>query len=66
MINLFKNRCYNDGKKHKYKPRYSTELEMDIKKLVVPAYDNMADVIESFKTKKYIHDICEWCGNIKK
>ena len=57
---LFKERCYNGGKKHNFQPRYS-------KQSYVPNnIDTVATIafMEAIKTNisKYEGDVCEWCG----
>jgi hypothetical protein len=62
---MFKNRCYNGGKKHKFEPRYSKESYPTIDSAEgVRSVIAFKEILESTKHTKiqYIKDICVWCG----
>ena len=52
-----KNRCYNGGNKHKFNARY-TEVPSGLK------FERATGVNlkELLFYKKYVGDVCEWCG----
>ena len=62
MMGIFKHDCNKDG--HQFEARYSYEMPaIDIPPARMSHAQFLA-IIESIKTKKYIHDICVKCGKI--
>ena len=57
---MFKNRCYNGGDKHNFKPRYD-EKQRDSEYPIESCNSRSMLYYEV-----YIHDICVWCGKIIK
>jgi hypothetical protein len=59
-MTIYKSRCYNGGKQHKFSPRYSEEPNPN------PIHTNLAlfpnQMRELIYYKEYLFDICEWCG----
>ena len=56
-----KNRCYNGGNRHKFEERYEIERPYPI------SGENLTlDAIKALRGRKYIHDICVWCGKVVK
>lgn len=61
MIKFFKNRCYNDGKKHKFKKRITEKdrrCEFAIERASIEALRTI--------TRLYVYcgDVCVWCGKV--
>ena len=54
-MNIF---CKHLG--HKYRPRYNSSLDGSINN----AGGISASMVEALKTKVYVHDVCERCGNV--
>ena len=54
---LFKNRCYNGGKKHKLEPRYD-EKPSGISIEGVSGFNPRGILFYNL----YVKDICVWCG----
>lgn len=52
---FFKNRCYNGGSKHNYKPRYEEKPYPGPVKAT-----GLGRSLIYFDI--YVHDICTWCG----
>lgn len=65
MFKLFKNKCYNGGAKHKFEARYSEEPNLMLKGAQIK-YSTTQDAKTILTVKKYIHDICIWCGKVIK
>ena len=70
-IIMFERKCTNGGRYHKYEARYNIEKIPTIKSIDgIWGYpiDNVTMIIEaaSHVKKTYVHDICVWCGDIKK
>lgn len=62
---FFSNRCYNGGNKHNFHPRYEEEDNGRIFGTI--QYYNVLDLRKMFLLKKYVKDVCVWCGKeIKK
>lgn len=62
---MFKNRCYNGGKQHKFEPRYS-EVHNDSMPTGTLRYFTLQELKAFFVLKKYDCDVCVWCGQIVK
>ena len=70
-----KHRCYKGGTEHNFAPRYNREeitapvsneqMETIMRNTF---HGDTAEVLESMKLQKttYIHDICVWCGAIRR
>ena len=57
---IYKSRCYNGGKQHKFSPRYNEKpyrYNIKVKHAFLP------EVKDLLCYKEYLFDICEWCGN---
>lgn len=57
-----KSRCYNGGNQHKFLPRYDeipSPVNMQTKGMILPE-----EARKLMYYKKYLFDICEWCGKI--
>lgn len=71
---MFKSRCYNGGRQHRFKARYSSESkptcsanEIELKSGDVwETGIAMERIIDASRHNKdiYVHDVCEWCGDI--
>jgi hypothetical protein len=63
-----KDRCYRGGKQHKYEARYDEEsklpTDLQLGDFKVGALNLPGSPRDTKKT--YVHDICVWCGDIKK
>ena len=56
---IFKNRCYNGGRKHKFKARYNeVPNNLNIQKTNCSS----SELRKLFYSKVYLLDICTWCG----
>lgn len=60
-----KSRCYKGGKQHKYSPRYSEAPTEGSINVPGPVTINVEALRKLVYYKKYLFDICEWCGDIK-
>jgi hypothetical protein len=67
MFNLFKsNRCVDGGKEHKFEPRYDEKIQPQTVKIngesISP--NDVIKIVDSYaiKDKKYVKDVCVWCG----
>ena len=58
---MFKNRCYNGGKKHNFKPRYDEQTH---DKFEYVQTDRMSpdDIKRLLTLNVYVRDVCTWCG----
>jgi len=57
---LFKHRCYNGGKKHNYKARYTEKS----RNMSTGSYTgDLSDLRQLSVVRVYVRDVCEWCGN---
>jgi len=64
---FFKSRCYNGGTKHKYKPRFTEKENNKIKEYHTRFFGRDSSSLKDLLLhKEYVHDICQWCGDIKK
>ncbi len=59
-MKIFKNRCYNGGNKHNFKPRYREESNVEAFKGI--KMKGFIDLEELLKNKIYVRDVCIWCG----
>jgi len=60
-----KNKCYNGGKKHNFRPRYtkkysSGHLKIDEPSIITPEQIKAIKIEEEF----YHCDVCTWCGKV--
>lgn len=67
------NKCYQGGKRHKFVARYSEEqMKLDNKRKASYFFDPYKHYISAEENRRlsirdvYVHDICVWCGKIKK
>ena len=54
------NRCYNGGKQHRFESHYDevpNHLEIG-----AMDYSNISEIRSLLIMKKYIKDVCVWCG----
>lgn len=57
-----KNRCYNGGNKHNFKPTYTEE---ETTYMVRKASSVHPDYLRSLMIKDvYVGSVCEWCGKV--
>ena len=58
-MKLFKNRCYNGGKKHKFEPRCDeVQIDGDLEVKGMSPKDYRSLIFHNV----YLVDICVWCG----
>lgn len=60
MFKIFKNRCYNGGKKHKYKPVFD-EVHNPLSEGGF-TYKGLGDLRSLLVLDRYLKHVCEWCG----
>lgn len=64
MTILFKSRCYNGGNKHKFEPRVEEEdRPIDLSRNLPIFYMRPNEFREVITLKKYVRDVCVWCGD---
>ncbi len=63
--NIFKSDlCYKGGTQHYFQPRYSEDSgPLEVKANMASAND-IRSLIETMKSKKYVCDVCIWCGKV--
>jgi len=54
---MFKNRCYNGGNRHNFKPRYTEKN----RNLELSEYTGR-DLRHLLTLNVYVGDVCVWCG----
>ena len=64
---MFKKKCYQGGNVHNFQQRYSQEPNTEFLK-IINYKGNVTLPAITFEQcsvlKKYIHDVCIWCGKI--
>jgi hypothetical protein len=68
---MFDKKCVDGGRLHKYEARYNTVETPAVPTEIVNRCKYSESVVDIIKAsakvdKTYIHDICVWCGDIKK
>ena len=56
-----RDRCYNGGSRHSFKPRYE-EIPSRGVDFETSWHFDAAEFRKMVYSKVYIHDICTWCG----
>lgn len=59
----FKSRCYNGGRQHKFKPRFTTAPAFTSANIIAKGYDE-AEIKEMLSYKVYTGEVCAWCGAV--
>lgn len=58
---MFKNRCYNGGKKHKYEAVYVENFNINNLVGVKACSEHFARQLAT--ETKYVKHVCKWCGD---
>lgn len=58
-MKLFKNRCYNGGNRHNFKPRYDEQPNL---KFNGGHFQGCEDIRSFMVINIYVKDLCVWCG----
>jgi len=61
MSKIFKNRCYNGGNMHNFKPRH-TERERHGNLEIERASESAIHKLMTLRV--YVGDVCTWCGKV--
>lgn len=57
-----KNRCYNGGNKHSFKPVYKYVEHGKLKRMSSLFQLSDSHAKELLYNRIYVKDVCEWCG----
>jgi hypothetical protein len=55
-------KCYKGGQQHKFEPRYDEKDRPGNIKSEDYSGDSMENIRKLYIIRKYVKDVCSWCG----